>query len=97
MAPLGASIDVFGDGSLWAISVPGHTDDDIAYLINAPQPVLLTGDACHFEWAFKAGVAPSGWSQAGTARAYQSLALLRDFARAYTSIRLDYGHETGPF
>jgi N-acyl homoserine lactone hydrolase len=97
MAPLGASIDLFGDGSLWAISVPGHTDDDIAYLINGPHPVLLTGDASHFEWAFKAGVAPRGWNQAGTARAYHSLALLRDFARAFPSIRLVYGHERGPF
>jgi N-acyl homoserine lactone hydrolase len=96
MAPLGASIDLLGDGSLWAISVPGHTDDDIAYLINGPQPLLLTGDASHFAWAFKAGVAPRGWNQAGTARAYQSLALLRTFARAYPNIRLVYGHEAGP-
>lgn len=97
MAPLGASIDLLGDGALWAISVPGHTDDDIAYLINGPVPVLLTGDACHFEWAFRAGVAPRGWSQAGTARAYQSLASLREFSRAYPSISLIYGHQKGPF
>jgi N-acyl homoserine lactone hydrolase len=96
MAPLGASIDLFGDGSLWAISVPGHTDDDIAYLINGPRPVLLTGDASHFEWAFKTGVGPRGWNQAGTARGYQSLASLRNFARAYPSIRVVYGHERGP-
>ena len=36
------SVDVFGDGSFWAISVPGHTDDDIAYLINGTTPILLT-------------------------------------------------------
>jgi N-acyl homoserine lactone hydrolase len=95
MAPLGPSIDLFGDGSLWAISVPGHTDDDIAYLVNGQQPVLLTGDACQFEWAFKAGVAPRGWNQAGTARAYQSLASMRDFARTYPGVRLVYGHERG--
>ena len=97
MAPFGASIDLFGDGSLWAISVPGHTDDDIAYLINGPRPVLLTGDASHFEWAFKNGVAPRGWNQAGTARAYLSLAQLRDFARSYPNVRLVYGHESGEF
>jgi N-acyl homoserine lactone hydrolase len=93
MAPLGPSIDLFGDGSLWAISAPGHTDDDIAYLINGPQPILLTGDASHFEWAFKAGVAPRGWNREGTARAYQSLAMLRDFAKTYPNIKLIYGHE----
>jgi len=97
MSPLGASIDLFGDGSLWAISVPGHTDDDIAYLINGPRPVLLTGDASHFKWAFETGVAPRGWNQAGTARAYKSLALLRDFARAYPNVTLLYGHDRGPF
>jgi N-acyl homoserine lactone hydrolase len=97
MAPLGPSIDLFGDGSFWAISVPGHTDDDIAYLINGPQPVLLTGDASHFQWAFKNGIAPRGWNQAGTARGYRSLTLLRDFARAYPNVIFLYGHERVPF
>jgi N-acyl homoserine lactone hydrolase len=97
MSPLGPSMDLFGDGSVWAISVSGHADDDVAYLINGPQPIILTGDASHFEWAFKAGVAPRGWSQAGTARAYQSLTLLRDFARAYPTVRLVYRHERGTF
>ena len=93
MAPLGRSVDLFGDGSLWAISVPGHTDDDIAYLINGRPPVLLTGDASHFAWAFKGGVAPRGWNKAGTARGYESLKQLREFARAYPTVVLLYGHE----
>jgi len=95
MAPLGPSIDLFGDGSFWAISVPGHTDDDIAYLVNGPAPMLFIGDASHFAWAFKVGVAPRGWTQSGTARAYQSLASLREFARTYPSIKLVYGHDRG--
>jgi glyoxylase-like metal-dependent hydrolase (beta-lactamase superfamily II) len=93
MAPLGPSVDVFGDGSFWAISAPGHTDDDIAYLVNGRQPVLLTGDASHFGWAFNAGVAPHGWNKAGTARGYVSLEQLRAFARAYPSVKVIFGHE----
>jgi glyoxylase-like metal-dependent hydrolase (beta-lactamase superfamily II) len=93
MAPLGPSVDVFGDGSFWAISVPGHTDDDVAYLINGATPILLTGDASHFAWAFSAGVAPRGWNQAGTARGYLSLEQLRAFARAYPNVKIIYGHE----
>ncbi len=93
MAPLGPSVDLFGDGSFWAISVPGHTDDDIAYLINGATPVLLTGDASHFSWGFQNGVGPRGWNQAGTARGRVSLEQLRAFARAYPTVSLIFGHE----
>ncbi len=97
MAPLGHSVDLFGDGSLWAISVPGHTDDDIAYLVNGTTPILLTGDASHFAWAFQNGIAPRGWNKAGTAHGYVSLEQLRAFARVYPSVKLVYGHEAQGF
>jgi len=93
MAPLGPSADVFGDGTFWAISVPGHTDSDVAYLVNSTTPVLLTGDASHFGWAFQAGVGPHGWNAAGTARGRASLEQLRAFARAYPSVKVIFGHE----
>jgi hypothetical protein len=73
MPPLGPCVDLLGDGSFWAISAPGHTDDDMAFLINRASPVLLTGDASHFAWAFKTGVGPRGWNDAGTARDRVSL------------------------
>jgi glyoxylase-like metal-dependent hydrolase (beta-lactamase superfamily II) len=95
--PLGPSVDLWGDGSFWAISAPGHTDDDIAYLINGATPVLLTGDASHFAWGFQAGVAPRGWNTAGTARGYASLEQLRAFAKTYPSVKLIYGHQAERF
>ena len=94
MAPLGHSVDLFGDGSLWAISAPGHTGDDIAYLVNGATPVLLTGDASHFAWAFRNGVGPRGWDSAGTARGYVSLDQLRAFATAYPNVTVVFGHES---
>jgi glyoxylase-like metal-dependent hydrolase (beta-lactamase superfamily II) len=97
MPPLGPSVDLLGDGSFWAISAPGHTDDDIAYLIDGATPVLLTGDASHFAWAFQNGVAPRGWDKAGTARGYPSLEQLRAFAKAYPNVKLIYGHEAQGF
>jgi len=93
MPPLGPSVDLLGDGSFWAISVPGHTDDDIAYLVNGATPILFTGDASHFAWAFANGVAPHGWNAAGTARAYVSLEQLRAFAKMYPQVKLIYGHD----
>jgi N-acyl homoserine lactone hydrolase len=93
MAPLGPAVDLFGDGSFWAISVPGHTDDDIAYLVNGAMPILFTGDASHFAWAFSNGVAPHGWNAAGTARGYVSLEQLRAFAKMYPQVKLVYGHD----
>jgi glyoxylase-like metal-dependent hydrolase (beta-lactamase superfamily II) len=97
LAPLGPSVDFFGDGSFWVISVPGHTDDDMAFLINSATPTLLTGDASHFSWGFKAGVGPRGWDNAGTARGYVSLEQLRAFSRAYPNVKLTYGHEAERF
>jgi glyoxylase-like metal-dependent hydrolase (beta-lactamase superfamily II) len=76
--------------------VPGHTDDDVAYLINCATPVLLTGDAT-LGLGVQVGVAPRGWNKAGTARGYVSLEQLRAFARAYPNVRIIYGHETEPF
>jgi N-acyl homoserine lactone hydrolase len=93
IAPLGPSVDLFGDGSFWAISVPGHTDDDMAFLVNGAAPTLFTGDASHFAWAFANGVAPKGWNSAGTARAYVSLEQLRAFAKMFPEVKLVYGHE----
>jgi hypothetical protein len=44
MPPLGPCIDVFGDGSLWAISTPGYTVGSVSYLVmDVDGPILLAG------------------------------------------------------
>lgn len=56
-------IDVFGDGSLFAISTPGHTAGHVSYLARTPAgPVLLTGDACHTRWGWEHGVEPGSYT-----------------------------------
>jgi hypothetical protein len=69
----------------------------MAFLIDGASPVLLTGDASHFAWAFKTGVGPRGWNDAETARGRVSLERLRAFARAYPVVKLIYGHEMERF
>jgi N-acyl homoserine lactone hydrolase len=56
-------IDVFGDGSLFAISTPGHTAGHVSYLARTPRgPVLLTGDACHTRWGWEHDVEPGSYT-----------------------------------
>jgi glyoxylase-like metal-dependent hydrolase (beta-lactamase superfamily II) len=44
-------VDVFGDQSVFALWVPGHTPGTTAYLVRSTKgPVLLVGDACHTRW-----------------------------------------------
>lgn len=92
MAPLGKVLDIFGDGSLWAISTPGHTTGHVSYLLNTEEGwVLLTGDASHTRWGFENGVAP-GWSE-NEGDAEKSLAMLRTFSRENSNVRVIFGHQ----
>ena len=52
-----AVVDIFGDASVWAIHVPGHSPGSTAYLVRTTTgPKLLVGDASHtrrglWEWS----------------------------------------------
>ena len=49
--PVSGDRDVFGDGSVMMLAMPGHTRGETALLVKLPQsgPVLLSGDVVHFE------------------------------------------------
>ena len=92
VTPLGKMIDLFGDGSLWAISTPGHTTGHVSYLVNTTDGwVLLTGDASHTRWGFENNVIP-GWSE-DEVLARKSLGRLRKFSRENRGVRVVFGHE----
>jgi N-acyl homoserine lactone hydrolase len=63
-----ADTDIFGDGSVVALHLPGHTPDHLALLVRlASGPVLLTGDLYHSREAReKRGVPPFNTSRAQT-------------------------------
>ena len=43
-----ADVDIFGDGSVVALHLPGHTPDHLALMVNLKSgPVLLSGDLYH--------------------------------------------------
>jgi glyoxylase-like metal-dependent hydrolase (beta-lactamase superfamily II) len=86
-------LDLFGDGTLWAIAVPGHTPGSTAFVARTPRgPVLLTGDACHTAWGWENGVEPGSFSSDKRASA-ASLASLRALAARHPSMEVRLGHQ----
>jgi len=86
-------LDVFGDGTLWALYVPGHTAGSTAFVARTPKgPVLLTGDACHTAWGWAHGVEPGTFSD-DRALSAKSLGNLRDLVRRHPSIDVRLGHQ----
>ena len=63
-----ADVDVFGDGSVVALHLPGHTPDHLALLVKLPSgSVLLSGDMYHSREAReKRGVPPFNTSREQT-------------------------------
>jgi glyoxylase-like metal-dependent hydrolase (beta-lactamase superfamily II) len=86
-------VDVFGDGTVWALWVPGHTSGSTAYLVRTPRgPVLLTGDACHTRWGWDHDVEPGTFSS-DIPRSARSLARLRKLVAEHPSIDVRVGHQ----
>ena len=94
MPPFGSAIDVLGDGSLWAISTPGHSPGHCSFLVNAKTgPVLITGDAVHFIDQFENDIEPVRVSEAAGDSAKISMETLREFVKEYPQTKVYVGHE----
>ena len=88
-------VDVFGDGSFWALWTPGHTAGSTAYLARTPTgPVLFTGDTCHTRWGWDNNVEP-GTFTVDHAKNIESLGQLRRLVEEHPSIEVRLGHQRG--
>ncbi len=86
-------VDVLGDGSLWALHVPGHTPGSTAYLARTPSgPVLLAGDSCHTSWGWDHGVEPGDFSR-DVAQSAQSLGQLQELVKRHPRVDVRLGHQ----
>ena len=89
-------LDVFGDGSLWALHVPGHTRGSVAFVARTTQgPVLLTGDACHTKWGWEHDVEPGSFSE-DRPKSAESLAKMRALVARHPKIEVRMGHQGFP-
>ena len=88
-----AVVDIFGDASVWAIHVPGHSPGSTAYLIRTPTgPKLLVGDASHTRWGWENGVEPGTFS-VDAPRSALSLAVLRELVQEFPQLEVYLGHQ----
>jgi glyoxylase-like metal-dependent hydrolase (beta-lactamase superfamily II) len=86
-------VDVFGDGSLFALFVPGHTLGSTAYVARtASGPVLLTGDVCHTRWGWENDVEP-GTLNRDAAAAAVSFKKLRALSKEHPTLEVRLGHQ----
>jgi glyoxylase-like metal-dependent hydrolase (beta-lactamase superfamily II) len=86
-------IDVFGDGSLFAILTPGHTEGHVSYLARTSTgPVLLTGDACHTRWGWEHGVEPGTYTF-DRERERKSLFALKALSERHPKMIIRLGHQ----
>ncbi len=88
-----ASLDIFGDGSVFAIHVPGHTPGNTAFLVRTSEgPQLIVGDACHTDWGWRNQVEPGSFNDDGE-QAARSLARLKELERALPGVTVHLGHQ----
>lgn len=88
----GRTIDLFGDGSIFVISTPGHVPGNLSFLLNRREgPLLLTCDASHLREGFKAGVGPGLVSDREAADA--TVGRLGAFLKAHPSATYKAGHD----
>lgn len=87
-------LDIFGDGSVWALHVPGHTPGSTAYIARTPSgPVALVGDACHTRFGWEHGVEPGNFS-ADQAESALSLGALEALAARHPALDVRLGHQS---
>jgi N-acyl homoserine lactone hydrolase len=86
-------VDIFGDASVFAISVPGHTKGSTAYLVRSLTGlVLLTGDTSHTRWGWDNNVEPGGFTR-DAQRNLDSLLKLKALVTRHPKISVRFGHQ----
>lgn len=87
-------LDIFGDGSVWALHSPGHSPGSTAYLVNAVDgPKLVVGDAVSTRLGWDDAMPQPVPDRAG-ADAERSADRLRRFAADHPAIEVFLGHQS---
>lgn len=91
---LGGIVDIYGDGSVFAIRMPGHTPGSTAYLVNAIDGVhLMTGDTVHSRAAWRNERIDMSAFDPDLEALWASLHALQALAAAIPDIQIHLGHQ----
>ena len=86
-------VDVFGDGSFFAVHVAGHTAGSMAFVAaTADGPVLIAGDTCHTSWGWQHGVEPGEFTE-DRPKNRKNLEALRELAARHDGMTVYLGHQ----
>ena len=86
-------LDLFGDGSVWALHAPGHTAGSLIFIVRSTEgPAMMVGDTCHTAWGWDHDVTP-GTFTADHEKNAESLAAARALAERHPTMRVYLGHQ----
>lgn len=89
-----AILDIFGDGAMFALHVPGHTPGSTAYIINAADGVhLVTGDAIHSSAGWQGEILEPMSFEEDMPQARQSFERLQVLAARIPNLIVHPGHQ----
>ena len=93
LPPFGKSVDLFGDGSLVAISSSGHSKGHVMYFVNGvEEKVLVVGDACNNQYQFDIEIGPGRFSS-DVNQAQKVLDNIKIFSKKHPDVKLVFGHD----
>jgi N-acyl homoserine lactone hydrolase len=93
--PTSGDHDVFGDGSVVMLKMPGHTPGEMSLLVRLPQTgaVLLSGDVVHFhEQIANHGVPPFNWDRGESLASMERLTAIARSLKATLIVQHDETH-----
>lgn len=87
-------VDVFGDGSVWALWTPGHSPGSTAYLVRTTEgPKLIVGDAVHTRIGWEKALPQAAIPGFDAELSADSAARLRCFADRHPEVEVLLGHQ----
>jgi len=93
MYPFDHVVDLYGDGSIFALSTPGHTSGHSSYLVNSRDGVyLIAGDELNIRENREYAVPPGGFSS-DLDMAEESFFKIMEFLELYPQVTLLMGHD----